>query len=169
MVLVHQARQLPVALRRPQVRDLRPEDLPAVRSLLTVLPELYPQGETWLHHRLEDALAGRARCTLAEVGNAVAGVAIETPKAFGRLKLSTFLIADEHRNSGVGGTFIRLLHDRWIDENIDQVHVTVAESRHDQVRRAFEPVGFLTVAHEIDRYGPGRTEYVMTCLPLGQC
>ena len=69
----------------------------------------------------------------------------------------------------VGGTFIRLLHDRWIDENIDQVHVTVAESRHDQVRRAFEPVGFLTVAHEIDRYGPGRTEYVMTCLPLGQC
>ncbi|ORV87879.1 hypothetical protein AWC12_16210 [Mycolicibacterium iranicum] len=92
-------------------------------------------------------------------------MAIETPKGFGRLKLSTFLIADEFRNCGVGGTFIRNLHDRWVHEGVQQVHVTVAEHHHDSVHRAFAPVGFLTVAHEPDRYGPERSEYVMACLP----
>lgn len=164
-MLVHTPTKLPMLLERPQSRDLRPDDLERVQSLLAVLPELYPDGDTWLQHRLDDALAGRARCTLVEVGNAVAGVAIETPKALDRLKLSTFLIADEYRNGGVGGAFIRFLHHRWVRERIDQVHVTVAGRHHGQVQRAFEPVGFLTVAHEIDRYGPGRDEYVMTCLP----
>ncbi|AMY20796.1 hypothetical protein HQ606_11755 [Rhodococcus kroppenstedtii] len=95
----------------------------------------------------------------------MAGVAIETPKGSGRLKLSTFLIADEFRNCGLGGTFIRALHDRWVLERVQQVHVTVAENNHDQLNRALRPVGFLTVAHEWHRYGPERSEYVMTCLP----
>lgn len=155
----------PALVGRPEPRDLSCSDLSEVRSLLAVLPELYPGGDTWLDGRLDDALAGRARCTLVEVDNVIAGVAIETPKAFDRLKLSTFLIADEYRNGGVGGFLIRLLHDRWVREAATQVHVTVAEHHHDQVRRVFAPVGFLTVAHELERYGPGRNEYVMTCLP----
>lgn len=167
MVLVHRPSSRSPLLQRPVPRDLRPGDLEQVQSLLAVLPELYPDGDVWLHRRLQDALDGRARCTLVEVDSTVAGVAIETPKAFDRLKLSTFLIADEHRNGGVGGSFIRFLRDRWVSERVNQVHVTVAESHHDQVQRVFEPVGFLTVAHEIDRYGPGRSEYVMTCLPSG--
>lgn len=158
---------LSIRLQRPVLRDLRPDDVERVQSLLTVLPDLYPGGETWLRHRLNDALAGRARCTLVEVDNTVAGVAIETPKALGRLKLSTFLIADEYRNVGVGGSFIQFLRDRWRSERVDQVHVTVADQHHDQVRRIFEPVGFTTMAHEANRYGPGRNEYVMICLPSG--
>lgn len=165
MVLIPSPAKLPALLGRPEPRDLIRSDLPRVQSLLAVLPDLYPQGRIWLDRRLDDVLGGRARCTLIEVDNVVAGVAIETPKAFDRLKLSTFLIADEYRNAGVGGCLIRFLHGRWVRDSVGQVHVTVAEHRHDQVRRAFAPVGFLTVAHEVDRYGPGRNEYVMTCLP----
>jgi GNAT superfamily N-acetyltransferase len=165
VVFVRPPVTLPALAARPKPRDLLRDDLPRVQSLLAVLPQLYPAGDTWLDHRLDDVLAGRARCTLVEVGDVVAGVAIETPKAFDRLKLSTFLIADEYRNAGVGGSLIRFLHDRWVRDAVGQVHVTVSEHHHEQVRRAFAPVGFLTVAHEVDRYGPGRNEYVMTCLP----
>lgn len=165
MVLVPSPGKPPAVRGRPQSRDLIHDDLRRVQSLLAVLPHLYPAGDTWLDRRLDDVLAGRARCTLVEVDNVVAGVAIETPKAFDRIKLSTFLIAEEYRNAGVGGSLIRFLHGRWVHDAVGQVHVTVAEHHHDQVRRAFAPVGFLTVAHEVDRYGPGRNEYVMTCLP----
>ncbi|OMB93219.1 hypothetical protein A5732_16850 [Mycobacterium colombiense] len=151
-------------MERAHVRDLRPKDVERVQALLAVLPQLYPNGDTWLQRRLDGALAGRARCTLVEVDEVLAGVAIETPKAPGRVKLSTFLIAAEYREAGVGSAFIRFLRDRWVSERLDQVYVTVAESHHAQVQRVFEPVGFLTVAHELDRYGPGRNEYVMTCL-----
>src|SRR4051794_30285679 len=110
-MVVHTPRPstLRTLFQRPQPRDVRADDLDQVRSLLAVLPELYPGGETWLQHRLNDALAGRARCTLVEVDNLVAGVAIEIPKALNRLKLSTFLIADDYRNGGIGGSFIRFL------------------------------------------------------------
>jgi hypothetical protein len=165
VVLVPPSAKLPALLGRPKPRDLIRDDLPRVQSLLAVLPELYPEGGAWLDRRLDDVLAGRARCTLVEVDDVVAGVAIETPKAFDRFKLSTFLVADEYRNAGVGGSLIRFLHGRWVRDAVGQVHVTVAEHHHDHVRRAFAPVGFLTVAHEVDRYGPGRSEYVMTCLP----
>jgi len=153
------------SLVRPTPRILRPEDVDRVQSVLAVLPDLYPGGETWLQRRLDDALAGRARCTVVEVHRTVAGVAIETPKPLGCLKLSTFLVGDEYRNRGVGSSFARFLRARWTLERVEQVHVTVAEQNFEQVRRTFEPVGFLTVAHEIARYGPGRNEYVMSCLP----
>lgn len=165
MVLTNRPLSLPARMGRPTTRDLERADLPCVKGLLAVLPELYPNGGAWLKRRLDDALAGTARCTLVEIDDALAGVAIETPKGFGGLKLSTFLIGEEFRNCGVGGTFIRTLHDRWIHERVQQVHVTVAEQHHDNVQRAFAPVGFLTVAHEPGRYGPERSEYVMTCLP----
>lgn len=155
------------ALALIHTRDLLPGDRLAVETLLAELPDLYPGGDVWLRRRLDDAVAGRARCTLAEVGEEVAGVAIETPKALGRLKLSTFLISEPYRNAGVGGWFVRSLRDRWHTERISQVHVTVADNRHDHLRHVFEPVGFLTIAREPDRYGPGRNEYVMTCLPAG--
>lgn len=164
-MLIHRSQSLPARMERPTTRDLERDDLLCVQELLTVLPKLYPKGSVWLERRLDDALLGSARCTLVDVDGAVAGVAIETPKGFGRLKLSTFLIAEEFRNRGVGGTFLRALHDRWIYERVQQVHVTVAEHHHDHLQRAFAPVGFLTVAHEPDRYGPERSEYVMTCLP----
>src|SRR4051812_30550547 len=147
VVLVHRPAKLPIRSERTNPRDLIRSDLPRVQSLLSVLPDLYPDGSTWLEQRLNDALAGRARCTLVEADNALAGVAIETPKASDRLKLSTFLIGAEYRNGGVGGSFIRFLHDRWVRERVEQVHVTVAEHHHDQVQRVFAPVGFLTVAH----------------------
>lgn len=161
----HRFKGLPAQMARPATRELKRDDLTRARELLTVLPTLYPDGGAWLERRLDDAMEGRARCTLVEVDNALAGIAIETPKGSARLKLSTFLIADEFRNCGLGGTFIRALHDRWVNDRVQQVHVTVAEHHHDQLNRAFSPVGFLTVAHEQDRYGPQRSEYVMTCLP----
>lgn len=165
MVLVQRSVSRPSARESTRSRDLQRRDVDQVEELLAVLPRLYPGGDVWLRRRLGDALIGRARCTVVESGGELAGVAIETPKADGRLKLSTFLIADEYRNCGIGGAFIRTLHDRWAREGIEQVHVTVAEQNHHQVKRVFEPVGFLTVAHEIDRYGAGRNEFVMTCLP----
>jgi len=148
-----------------QVRDLRRDDVPQVTSMLSVLPTLYPNGDAWLSRRLADVLVGDARCTLLDVGHQLAGVAIESPKAAGRLKLSTFLIADEFRNAGMGGAFIRHLKDRWVAEELAEVYVTVADQNHDQVLRAFNPVGFLTLTCEKDRYGAGRREYVLTCLP----
>lgn len=165
MVLVRRSQSFPARMERPTTRNLERDDVPYVQDLLAVLPKLYPNGSVWLARRLDDALAGEARCTLVDLDGAVAGVAIETPKGFGRLKLSTFLIADEFRSCGVGGTFLRSLHDRWVYEQVQQVHVTVAEHHYHEVYRAFAPVGFLTVAHELDRYGPERSEYVMTCLP----
>ncbi|SKK41095.1 Predicted acetyltransferase [Mycobacteroides abscessus subsp. bolletii] len=150
---------------RSQVRDLHWGDVDQVESLLSVLPELYPDGDAWLRRRLDESLAGQARCTLVEVDKKIVGVSIETPKALDRLKLSTFLVADEYRNSGVGGWLIRFLCDRWVREQVSQVHVTVAEHHYDQLHRVFGPIGFLTMARELDRYGLGRHEYVMTCLP----
>lgn len=164
MVLVQRHASLIPTRESGESRDLQRWDIDQVKGLLAILPELYPGGDVWLESRLDDVLGGHARCTVVEKGNELAGVAIETPKAEGRLKLSTFFVADGHRNCGVGGSLMRTLHDRWVCEGIEQVHVTVAEQNYRQVKRVFEPVGFLTVAHELDRYGAGRNEFVMTCL-----
>jgi ribosomal protein S18 acetylase RimI-like enzyme len=162
---LHQRPTVVTFSRSPQVRRLQRDDVAQVTAILSILPDLYPGGDEWLNRRLIDALEGRARCTLLAVDKQLAGVAIETPKGAGRLKLSTFYVADEFRNGGHGGSLIRVLRDQWVADRLAEVYLTVAEQNHEQLRRVFEPVGFLTLTCENDRYGTDRNEYVMTCLP----
>lgn len=162
---MHQQATAPALRGQLHTRELHYVDITAVTELLADLPQLYPGGDTWLQRRLVDVLAGDARCTLVGFDKHLAGLSIETPKAADRIKLSTFMIASEYRGNGIGTWFAQRLWRRWLDEQISQVHVTVDEHQHEPLAHVLAPVGFLTVARMADRYGPGRTECVMTCIP----
>ena len=146
-------------------RELEPADIAGVTALLAVIPNLYPDGERWLRSRLTDALAGRARCTVATSHDALAGVAIETPKANRRIKLSTYVIDSGHQRLGIGVDLMAHLRERWVEEAAGEVYVTVADGVMPTVEATFRKGGFTRTALEQNRYGLGRHEHVMTWLP----
>lgn len=146
-------------------RPLTSEDVLGVKDVLSVLPVLYPGGADWLDNRLMDALEGRARCTVADLDGEIAAVAIETPKAGNRLKLSTILVTPTFRGQGIGTRLAGQLAAGWEREKISEVYVTVAHTEHDRLSALLYPIGFTTVALEWDRYGTGRHEYILSALP----
>ena len=132
-----------------------------MRALSAPLAAQYPGGDAWLRRRLADAEHGRARCHLQWDGGSVAGVAIETPKGPGRLKLSTLWIAPGARGRGLGRVLVDHCAKGWRRDGIDRVHVTVGEDALPEIAGVLRPHGFALVAREPDRYGPGRDESVL--------
>jgi GNAT superfamily N-acetyltransferase len=150
------------ALLCPYTRRFRSSDRPAVTSLLSVLPRLYPGGSEWLQRRLTDSLNGRAECIVVQDINSleIAGVAIVTPKTAGSLKLSTFYVTEEYRSQGLGSLLLKELFETCDQQSINDIYVTVAHHIEDSLARLIEPADFRPVALIKDRYGPGRHEGV---------
>lgn len=152
----------PVGLWRPQARPFRASDRLAVTDLLDICPRLYPGGDRWLQRRLTDVLHGRAQCTVVHAPHSsrLYAVAISTPKPSGCVKLSTFFVAEDCRQNGLGTFLLHQLMEVWNQQDLKDVYVTVAHHVEAPLARLIEPAGFLRVAMEKNRYGPGRHEAV---------
>lgn len=147
-------------------RAYRHEDRDAVlQSLAQPLSQQYPGGASWLRSRLRDVDAGAARCHVHIDGDALVGVAIETPKGPQRLKLSTLWVAPDARERGFGSALARHCVAGWRREGIERVHITASEEALPGVAAILEPLGFRPAAVETDRYGPGRHETVLVWTP----
>ncbi|MBI2987639.1 MAG: GNAT family N-acetyltransferase [Deltaproteobacteria bacterium] len=146
------------------IRPYRPSDRPTVFRLLSVLPSLYPGGTSWLDHRLDDVLGGKARCTVAVTDGAPVGITIETPKEPHKLKLSTIYVCPSFRGLGIGTRLLRQCGENWLKGDIEQVSVTADVRRTGTVLPLFMSFGFRPIAIERGRYGPDRDEMVFTWL-----
>lgn len=150
---------------RPTHRSLilRPygrNDRTSVFRLLSILPSLYPKGETWLDHRLDAVIQGKARCNLVTMGNVLVGVTVETPKGKRRLKLSTILVHPFFRGKGIGNLLLDNCRNYWMHSKVDQVYVTVASHIAPNLSSLLHSFDFKANAVEKERYGEGRDEVV---------
>lgn len=135
-----------------------------VTALLSVVPQLYPAGDAWLRRRLADILEGSAQCSVVKRGGRLVAAAILTPKGQEVVKLSTFFVAPEARNSGVGSRLLDALLADLDQANVKETYVTVAHHLAVPLMGLFVPRGFTPCAIEMDRYGEGRHEVVLTRL-----
>lgn len=144
------------------IRPFRSSDRPEVFSLLSVLPQLYPEGHQWLQRRLADSLRGQASCTVVEdcATHSLCAVAIVTPKSSTSQKLSTFYVAQECRLQGLGTILLGELMKFWQQQALREVYVTVAHHIEPVFQKLIQPAGFSRIAFEENRYGPGRHEAV---------
>src|SRR5262249_52235041 len=123
------------------LRRLYRLDCAAVTRLLWPVPLLYPNGEMWLSRRLDDALADRARCTVALANGHPVGIAIDTPKGDRRSKLSTIWVDPRFRGFGVGSALIREVVGNWQRLGVTEAHVTTDTSRVPIVLPLFDAAG----------------------------
>src|SRR5262249_38705925 len=107
-----------MSITEPQVRPLLRSDIRNIRQMLRDIHMLYPGGRAWVEQRLQDALDGRARCSIATWRNRPIGVTIETPKGKGRIKLSTVFVCESMRGHGVGSALLRRCTHRWLQEDL---------------------------------------------------
>lgn len=140
--------------------DVRRPDRRALTRLLSGLDAKYPSGLAWLDRRMDDIEAGRARLHQVMIGDRLAAVGIETPKAPHCLKLSTFMVAHHARGAGLGRTLLEAMKDRWRAEEIDQVIVTVDE-RDSATIHFFLRAGFACVEGARAVFEPDRADIVL--------
>lgn len=133
--------------------------------LASTISLLYPGDAAWFDRRFDDALLGRASCTVATVGGRLAGAAIETPKGAARLKLSTFWVSPEFRRLGVGSHLLGQLLASWERRSIVEAWVTTDLGDADPLMALMVPRGFDLAGLAADRYAEGRTELVMAWSP----
>lgn len=148
-----------------ELHRLTPCTTAAVVGLLPVVSHRYPGGRAWLTRRLDDALMGRARCTLATLGRYVAGATIETPKGYRRMKLSTLWVAPWARHQGVGGTLLRHAIAQWHVDNVEEAWLTVGLQHSQSVVAVTSHYGFLTIGIAIGRYREGESELILGWRP----
>lgn len=131
-----------------------------VRKSLEFLPSLYPGGDTWLAKRLVDIREERARCLLALCGGVVAGIAIETPKSVGVVKLSTFYVNPGARGRGVGSALLGRLTTLWKTEGVHSAYVTVAATKVAELEPLLRDYDFVCRSVHEGRYGLSRDEFI---------
>lgn len=151
-----------VGLRCPKVRPFLASDRADVTDLLRVLPVLYPGGEAWLHRRLNDVLRGSANCAVVQLPQSphISAAAICTPKPNSSIKLSTFFVAEDHRRHGLGSLLLEQLIDAWDKQGVTETYVTVPLHLEGILAKLIGPAGFIKIATEKHRYGPGRHEAI---------
>jgi ribosomal protein S18 acetylase RimI-like enzyme len=128
-----------------------------------IVDALYPQGGERFAGRLQDVLQGYARCTVAQIGQRVVGVAVETPKGARRVKLSTLWVHPIWRRRGVGSALLRGVTRDWLLEDIERVHLTVAVSEYTSIFGLLNRFSFQHLEVERNRYGIGRDEAILAC------
>ncbi len=146
-------------------RPFRASDRGPLFRLLSVLPQLYPNGYAWLDRRLDDVLARRARCTIAAGPWGVMGATIESPKGARRLKLSTIYVHPRFRGLNVGTELLKRCRADWLREGVDSVHVTADARRAGLLLPLFTRFGFEAETLEPGRYGDERDELIFSWRP----
>jgi GNAT superfamily N-acetyltransferase len=147
------------------IRPYISSDQSAIFRLLSVLPSLYPGGYNWLERRLGDVGLGKARCSLAITHWGPVGVTIETPKQDSRLKLSTFFVHPAFRGLNIGTHLLQQCYERWIRDELDQVHITADLKIAGTLSPLLARYGFRVKAIDLERYGPQRDEIILSWSP----
>jgi ribosomal protein S18 acetylase RimI-like enzyme len=140
-------------------------DKAQVVHLLRALPQLYPDGRTWLDTRLSDVLDGKARCTLIVTASRVIGVTIETPKGYRDVKLSTICVDPTFRRRGIGLMLMAESHRRWLRDGIDRAYITADHRVVNSLYPLLARFGFYLRHTLRERYGEGRDEAVFCWAP----
>ncbi len=143
-------------------RPFQPGDRRTVFQLLSILPSLYPNGSSWLKRRLDDVLAGKARCTVAVSQWGIVGTTIETPKGLHRIKLSTIFVHPYFRGLNIGTRLLDRCRADWLRGDIDRVYVTSDLRRVGVLLPVLTRFGFRTEAIELGRYGSERDEIILS-------
>lgn len=169
MSVTETASQTQTSLREWHVRALTGDDWqPVMQALAPTLAAHYPGGHQWLSRRLDDVVDGRAFAWIVGAPNREpAGVAIETPKGPGRLKLSTLWVAPALRGAGIGAALRDFCIGRWLETDVDSAWLTAGAATVADIGRLLLPAGFEFTCCLPDRYGPGRHEWVLHWRPDG--
>lgn len=114
----------------------------------------------WLRRRLREISDGWGTCTLAVIDGAVAGISIETPKAEGKVKLSTLFVNERYRRRGVGTALVARCTQAWAQQSIPSAYVTVATAVEPRLGPILTSFGFLRSAIVKNRYGRDRHEAI---------
>ena len=150
--------------RAPRVRPLLAGDIRLLMAAVGPLVDsLYDRGAQKLLSRLEDARDGYAVAhVLTEGPNGIPlALAAETTKGPRSRKISTFWVAEHYRGRGYGSFLLETRINDWTRSGVEQAHVTVRETRAEQLERLFLPRGFERRLVAVDRYGSGRDEVVL--------
>jgi hypothetical protein len=136
-----------------------------VWDLLTILPQLYPNGDAWLDKRLAESLEGKANCTVAVWCNRIAGITIETRKGKGVVKLSTIWVSAMFRRMGIGRALLSHCCEKWAVTDTEYAYVTADFRVSPVLSPLLSKHGFRFLDLEADRYGEGRDEAVFYWTP----
>lgn len=147
-----------------RLRDPRPSDRLPASLLLKELPNLYPGGGVWFDRCFDHSLMRLRRITIAEWGNRICGLAIETKKGIRAKKLSTIVVDHKWRRQGIGSSLLALVFWRWLKEGVSKAWVTVPAADV-STRRFLCKNGFIEMETQFDRYGLGRSETFLSWDP----
>lgn len=139
--------------------------LRVMRALAPLLAQAYPNGEHWLARRLDDVEDELAFAHVLIAKDHLKGIAIESPKGPGRVKLSTLWVHPEARAQGLGRELLGRCTSRWMSANIQQAWITANMDAVSSIERLIRPSGFRLTCCERDRYGIGRHEWVFHWSP----
>lgn len=135
------------------------------RELAPALDRLYPGGSSWLERKLDEIETGRSGAFVVRHRSTLAGVAIETPKEAGRVKLSTLWVHRAFRRRGIGEALLSQRCEHWRLKETPRVDVTCASSVSQGLTPLFHALGFSLFQIDRNRYGEGRHEYVYSWFP----
>lgn len=146
-------------------RPYRPEDEAAVRALLAVLVDDYPDFNSWLTRTLRDE--SDTTVTVGILNGQIAGVAIWKKRDTQNraVKLSAFRISEWARSSGLAGHLLFHALRAWVDSGYTTAWVTTSADRTDAVD-FFTRQGFMIEGISPLRYRDGASEVVMGRLML---
>jgi GNAT superfamily N-acetyltransferase len=121
----------------PVIRDARPEDAPAILELMRALAEYEKLLDIFenTEERIRETLlspAPRVFCAIGEIGGAPAGYALwfytySTFRGRHGIWLEDLFVRPEHRGSGLGKAFMRMLARRCAEEGLSRVEWSVLD------------------------------------------
>jgi ribosomal protein S18 acetylase RimI-like enzyme len=147
------------------IRPYQDDWLEIMRDLAPTLRVHYPHGDLWLSRRLDDVQVGRARAHLALLDDQLLGIAIETPKCEGRVKLSTLWVAPKIRQCGLGTALLDRCTSHWLIRGTPCAWITVGATARRELTALVSTHGFRETSVEPHRYGTGRHEWVLHWTP----
>jgi len=135
-----------------------------MRAVGPLVDSIYDGGAEKLLRRLEQARDGYAiaHVVVPDARGIPVALAAEAMKGPAVRKLSTFWVAPSSRRRGYGALLLDHRISDWANSGIEAAHVTVRQSRADQLEGLFLPRGFERELVELNRYGDGRDEVVLS-------
>lgn len=144
------------------IRGAERGDYTAIREFLGDTSSLYPGIDRWWTETvLPDLRAGRRVALILEDAGILAGLFIGKPGR--RAKLCALRVREKWRHRGLGKLLMAEGIQELLDQNTEEVYVTVSEAAGPGTEGFFKAAGFEMVAYARDRYIRGVDEMVYSC------
>lgn len=140
----------------PTIEHLKADNFTSLKILLSDVSYLYPNFTSWLNFKVRRNLSSNERSVLiAHNGDELIGVSI-LKKTQQEQKISTFFVAPNFRESGLGG----LLMDHSL-ELLDSAStfITASQERNSDLSPLLKSKGFELKNRIPDLYRQGSTEF----------